>query len=200
MKKRIVAWSIACMMALLAFPFHAGADAPQQAIEAQVNRVLDVLRDPALKDESAKQAKEEKVLAIINGIFDYTELSRRTLSRNWDKLNADQQGEFQDLFSKLLRNVYMDRILAYRDEKVVFQKETVLSPERVEVKSKVLTATAEIPMHYRMIKKNGAWKVYDVVIEGVSMVNNYRSQFNQILTKNSPEEMLKILRKKVDEA
>jgi phospholipid transport system substrate-binding protein len=172
------------------------AGVPQQTIEAYVNKVLDVLREPA-SGESGKKAKEEKIWSIFDDIFDYTELSKRTLSRNWKKFNGDQQKEFEDLFRKLLGDVYMDRILAYKDEKVLFHKESLISDNKAEVQSKILTGTNEIPMDYRMIAKNDQWKVYDVIIEGVSMIKNYRSQFNSILSKKPPEALLKILRKKV---
>jgi len=187
------------MMSLI-FPVNAIAGAPLESIQGQVNKVLDVLRDPALKAESAKEAKEEKIWAIADDIFDYTELSKRTLSRNWKKLNANQQKEFIDLFSKLLGGLYMDKIMAYTDEKVVFEKEGMLSENRAEVQSKVITSSAEIPIHYRLIMKNDGWKVYDVIIEGVSLIKNYRSQFRDILSKKSPEDLLEILRKKVGEA
>ena len=187
------------MMSLI-FPVNAIAGAPLESIQGQVNKVLDVLRDPALKAESAKEAKEEKIWAIADDIFDYTELSKRTLSRNWKKLNANQQKEFIDLFSKLLGGLYMDKIMAYTDEKVVFEKEGMLSENRAEVQSKVITSSAEIPIHYRLIMKNDEWKVYDVIIEGVSLIKNYRSQFRDILRNKSPEDLLEILRKKVGEA
>lgn len=200
MKRQILAWTMMTVMALFAFPLEVSAGTPQQIIEAQVNKVLDVLREPASEGESGKKAKEEKIWSIFDSIFDYTELSKRTLSRNWKKLNGDQQKEFEELFRKLLGNVYMDRILAYKDEKVAFERETMLSEVKAEVQSKILTSTKEIPMNYRMIANNDQWKVYDVIIEGVSMIKNYRSQFNNILSKKPPEELLEILRKKVGKA
>ncbi len=199
-KKQIVGLTMMTVMALFVFPLHVSAGTPQQIIEAQVNKVLDVLREPTSEGESGKKAKEEKIWSIFDSIFDYTELSKRTLSRNWKKLNGDQQKEFEELFRKLLGNVYMDRILAYKDEKVAFERETMLSEDKAEVQTKILTSTKEIPMNYRMIANNDQWKVYDVIIEGVSMIKNYRSQFNDILAKKPPEELLKILRKKVGKA
>ena len=200
MKRQILGLTIMTVMALIVVPLHVSAGVPQQTIEAYVNKVLDVLRDPALQAESTKTAKEEKIWSIFDDIFDYRELSKRTLSRNWKKFNGDQQKEFEELFRKLLGNVYMDRILAYKDEKVLFHKESLLSDNKAQVQSKILAGTKEIPMDYRMIAKNDQWKVYDVVIEGVSMVKNYRSQFNNILSKKPPEALLKILRKKVGKA
>jgi phospholipid transport system substrate-binding protein len=196
MRKLFVGFII---IALLSFPVHVSAGPAFETAQRQINRILDVLRDPDLKAESAKKLKEEKVLSLINEVFDYTELSKRTLGRNWKKLNPDQRKEFTDLFSKLLGNVYLDRILSYSDEKVVFTKETVLSEKKVEIQSEIITSSQKIPMYYRMFVTNGEWKVYDVVIEGISLIKNYRSQFKEILQKKSPDELLEILREKVVE-
>lgn len=170
---------------------------PLETIQTQVNRALEVLRDPALKAESARESKEKKIWAIVDGVFDYTELSKRTLAQHRKQFTPDQQEEFTRLFGKLLGSVYMDRITAYQDEKVVFGKVTNLSDQTAEVQSEVVKSSKSIPIHYRMIFENGEWRVYDVVIEGVSLVQNYRSQFREILTNKSPEDLLKILRKKV---
>jgi phospholipid transport system substrate-binding protein len=170
---------------------------PLETIQAQVNRVIEVLRDPDLKAESARETKEKKVWAIIDGVFDYTELSKRTLAHHWKRFAPEQQEEFIRLFGKLLGTVYMDRIMAYKDEKVVFGKVTNLSDKAAEVQSEVARSSKSIPIHYRMLLEKGEWRVYDVVIEGVSLVQNYRSQFREILTNKSPEDLLKILREKV---
>jgi len=199
MKKRILGLAMILMMFLI-FPLRVNAATALETIQSQVNKVLDVLEDPALKAESARETKKKKIWEIADSIFDYNTLSKRALARNWKKFNPDQQKEFTDLFGRLLGNVYMDRILEYDDQKVVFEKERKLADDRAEVQSKLVTSSREIPMNYRMIMKNGEWKVYDVIIEGVSMVKNYRSQFRKILTNKSPEDLLKILRKKVSKA
>jgi phospholipid transport system substrate-binding protein len=170
---------------------------PLETVQTQVNRVIGVLRDPALKADSARETREKKVWAIIDSVFDYTELSKRTLAQHWKRFSPDQQGEFTRLFGKLLGTVYMDRIMAYKDEKVVFGKISQLSDKTTEVQSEVVMSSKSIPIHYRMILDNGEWRVYDVVIEGVSLVQNYRSQFREILTNKSPEDLLEKLRKKV---
>ncbi len=96
------------------------AASPLETIQTQVNKVLEVLRDPALKGEAAKETRVKKVWDIINGIFDYTELSKRTLAQHWKQFNPDQQKEFTGLFGKLLGGLYIDKIMAYTNEKVVF--------------------------------------------------------------------------------
>ncbi len=187
-------------MVSLLFQLQANAAAPMDAVQMQINMVLDVLRDPELKAESAKERRKERVWSIIERGFDFVELSKRILSRNWKKLNPDQQKEFALLIGRLLGNIYMDRLMKFANEKVVFTKESMLSEKRAEVQSKIISQSREIPLHYKMILKNGEWKVYDLTIEGVSLVKNYRSQFKNILKKNSPEKMLQILRKKVGQA
>ena len=181
---------------LLLCPFPAFAGAPMDSIQKEVNALLNVLSDPALKGDAAKEEKEKKIWAIADNIFNYYELSRRTLGRDWKRLNADQQKEFVELFSKFLANIYMGRILEYSDEKVNFTKESMLSETRAEVQSEVVTSSKKIPIYYRMIFKDGRWEVYDVIIEGVSMIRNYRSQFRQILNRESPDALLKTLRER----
>jgi phospholipid transport system substrate-binding protein len=145
----------------------------------------------------AKAVKEKKILSIVDEFFDYPELSRRTLANHWKAFSPEQQKEFTTLFGKLLANVYMDRIMQYTNEKVVFGKETKLSENTVEVQSEILTQSKSVPLNYRMISNNKAeWKVYDVVVEGVSLVMNYRSQFREILSSKPPENLLKTLREK----
>ena len=195
--KRLLGALAILLISLMTFPFSASAQSPLETIQTQVNKVLEVLRDPALKAESAKETREKKVWTLIDGVFDYTELSKRTLAQHWRAFTPEQQKEFTQLFGKLLGTVYMDRIMAYTNEKVVFSKATKLSEDTTEVQSEVVTASKSIPIHYRMISKEGSWKVYDVVVEGVSLVQNYRSQFRDILSKQSPQDLLKILRDKV---
>jgi phospholipid transport system substrate-binding protein len=193
-KTPIVVWSI--VISLL-FSLPAWAGAPQDAVRLNVNKVLDVLRDPTLKAESAKEAKKEKLRLIYNGMFDDIELGKRTLARNWNSLNTAQRQEFVKLFRQVLEKAYVDKILDYTNEKIVFDKESMLSATQAEVQTKIVTASKEIPIAYRVIVKDGAWKVYDIVIENVSLVLNYRTQFNEILEKNKPESLLETLREKV---
>ncbi len=194
MKTPIVVWSI--VISLL-FSLPAWAGAPQDAVRLNVNKVLDVLRDPTLKAESAKEPKKEKLRLIYNGMFDDIELGKRTLARNWNSLNTAQRQEFVKLFRQVLEKAYVDKILDYTNEKIVFDKESMLSATQAEVQTKIVTASKEIPIAYRVIVKDGAWKVYDIVIENVSLVLNYRTQFNEILEKNKPESLLETLREKV---
>jgi phospholipid transport system substrate-binding protein len=195
MKKR---WLILhlILVFLIVSPLSLYAATATDAVKGGVDSILTKLRDPAFK-ELPRDEKIAGIREIINAIFDWTELSKRTLGRNWKKFSDAQQKEFTDLFSRLLENVYADRLLAYSDQKVVFEKETELKKGRVEVASHIrLSDGKKVPLNYRMTEKSGSWKVYDVVIEGVSMVKNYRSQFKDILSKKSPDDLINTLKKK----
>jgi phospholipid transport system substrate-binding protein len=195
MNKQLVGLIIILTLFVFAIPVYAGA--PLDTVKVNVNNVLDVLRNPKLKAESAKEIKKDKLRIIYKTMFDENEFSRRTLSRNWSKLNPAEQAEFVKLFEQVLEKSYADKILDYTNEKVEFTKDEMKSDTQAEVQTKIITASKEIPIFYRMILKDGKWKVYDVVVENVSLVQNYRTQFNDILSKNTPEQLLETLRKKV---
>ena len=185
------------LLVLSMVPIQVHADSALDTIKSRVNQVLVVLRDPALKSESAKELKKKRLRLIFDNTFEYVELSKSTLSRNWDRLKPDQQKEFMQLYKALLEKVYMDTILSYKDQEVVIGKERALGENRVEVDTKLISGSTETPINFRMISKSSEWWVYDFVVENISVVANYRSQFNRILTKESPEGMLEIIRKKV---
>ena len=192
MKKYLISFIfLTCLLPVL--PVY-GAE-PLQRVQEEVNKVLAVLRDTQLNDET----KKEKIRAIYGEMFDENEFSRRTLGAHWGKLNPAQQQEFIKLFREVLERAYINKILAYKNEKIAFAKENMVSNNLAEVQTQVLTSSQEIPINYRVILKDGTWKVYDVVVENVSLIQNYRSQFNSILAKNTPDEMLAILRKKAEE-
>jgi len=178
---------------LVMIPVAGQAGVPMDTAKAGVDRVVAVAGDKGLELE----AKKEKIRNLIGEFFDFDVLSRLTLGRYWKKFKPDQQQAFVSLYRTLLENVYMDRILTYAGEKVVFEKEIMHSKKKAEIKSKVITGSNEIPINYRMVIRGKEWKVYDVVIEGVSMVRNYRSQFNEILAKQSPDQLIETLKKRV---
>ena len=182
---------------MLMLPLYAFAGVPLDTVKTNVNGVLDVLRDPKLKGEAGKKVKEQRVEAAANKLFDYVELSKRTLGLNWNKFSPEQRKEFVELYRTILKNAYVDKITAYTNEQVNFTKEVPLTETTVEVQSVVVSKGGETPIFYRVMKKENSWKVYDVVIEGVSLINNYRTQFREILGNNPPEKLLETLRKKV---
>ena len=196
MNKRI-SGLILILVVLVMVPLHGYAATPKETVETGVNKLLKTLGDPAFK----AKPEDERIAIIgaeIETVFDFKELSRRTLGKHWKKMSAGQRKEFVELFKQLLQGVYADRLLAYSDQKVIFDKEIMLKKGRAEVQSYLQTSDGKkVPLYYRLTDKTGSWKVYDVIIEGVSMVKNYRTQFRQILAKDSPDKLLEILRDKV---
>lgn len=199
MKRKLVGLNIIGLVFLLLLPLQVYAADAKATVETQINKMLARMQEPSFKEQS-RDTKLADIRGIINEIFDYQELSARTLGRDWKKFNPQQQTEFVDLFSKLLENVYADRILAYTQEKIEYGKVTDLRENQTEVESFIITAdNKKVPLFYRLTLKDGKWRVYDVVIEGVSMIKNYRGQFRDILAKKSPEDLLQILREKTKE-
>ncbi len=173
---------------------------PQKEIQNLVNQVLDVLKDPKLKGPDKKELKRKKLRSLVRQIFDLDFISHRVLGRYNRKFNKQQFHEFKELFSKMLEAVYLTRIENYSGEKVVFEEERMLSPTKASVPTKIIKDGQEIPVEYRLVKrkKDGKWIGYDVIIEGVSLVKNYRSQFYQVLKKKDIDQLLAMMRQKVE--
>ncbi|MFZ0240377.1 MAG: ABC transporter substrate-binding protein [Desulfobacterales bacterium] len=171
------------------------AEEPLKIIETRVDRIVKILGDKSLAEED----RVGKLEAAADETFDYGYLSRMTLGRNWLNLDENQRSEFVGLYRRLLEKNYMGQLLKYTNEKVVFGRQAMLAENKAEVKSNVVSSDKTIPITYRLIRRDGDWKVYDLVIEGVSLVGNYRTQFSDILSRQTPAEMLSILKKKVEE-
>ena len=195
---RLITGLVLFFAILLVIPLQSYAATPKETVETGVTNLLTTLGDSKFKQKT----KDEQVAEIgvqIEKVFDFTELSKRALGRDWKKMSAEQQTEFVKLFKELLQGVYANQLLSYSDQKVIFEKETMLKKGRAEVQSFLQTSDGKkIPLFYRLTDKSGSWKVYDVIIEGVSMVKNYRTQFRKILAKDSPDKLLEILRNKVN--
>jgi phospholipid transport system substrate-binding protein len=187
---RLFSASILFLVCLAAQPAGAAtASGPQDTLEKSIAAVIDILKDPSLAGHGQDNPRRTKLIGAIDGVFDSAELARRAVARDWDKFTPDQQTRFTEAFRKLLERTYMDRIESYTDQRVEYLSETLYGDDKAEVATKVSSKGTDIPISYRMIKKNG-WRVYDVVIEGVSLVQNYRNQFGQILMKETPEQLI----------
>ena len=175
------------------------ADGAFDFVSSSVDKVLTILRDPIYKEEPNREAQRQKLRTVVEGLFDYDEISVRVLGRERKTFTPEQFDEFSALFTRLMEKIYLNRIQEYSDEKVVYGKSTMLSENKAEVETNVITASKQIPINYRVIYKNGEWRGYDVFIEGVSLVKNYRSQFNKILQNKTPADLLQQLHEKVNE-
>jgi phospholipid transport system substrate-binding protein len=168
-------------------------------VKRVVDQVVQIVSNPELKKPQKEAQRRQALKTAILGIFDYTEMAQRSLATHWKDRTPAERKEFISLFETLLENSYSGKIESYHNEKFVYLGETV-EGDRAEVKSKVIAPKGdEYSLDYRLLKKNGKWMVYDVVIEGVSLVSNYRGQFNRIINSQGYPELLKKLRAKSEE-
>jgi phospholipid transport system substrate-binding protein len=187
------------------FPFHvspagAAAAGPMELVKQTVEEARSVFKD----DRLSQDARIEKLKGIAEERFDFEEMSKRALAIQWRKLTPDQRREFVSLFSKLVEDTYSTKIRRYEEEikreaedKILYTGEHIDGPHAT-VRTKIITTKgAEVPVDYRFINKGGNWRVYDVIVEGVSFLNNYRSQFNEIMHNGSYAELVGRLKDKV---
>lgn len=178
-------------------PGQALAEGPAtEVVKATVDKAIALLEDPALRKPERKEERRRKLIEIIGARFDFEEMAKRTLGREWKNLNESQRREFVDLFTSLLVKSYSGRIEGYSGEQIEYLNERTKG-DYSEVRTRVISGKAEIPLYYRMINRGGDWRVYDVVADGVSLVRNYRGQFSNILDSESFDGLLSKLREKV---
>lgn len=190
------------MLSLLVFLVSMGGTGsaeptPTSSVKSTIDEVLAVLSDKAMKAPEKQTERRAKLEEIIGGRFDYEEMAKRTLPTQWKSLKTEQQKEFVSLFQQFLANSYVGNVDGYSGEQVEYGKER-LKGDFAEVQTKVVSPKVQIPLDYRLLKKNGEWRVYDVVIDGVSLMKNYRGQFARIIDSDSFETLLEKLRTKTD--
>lgn len=186
---------LAFAMTLAAVNIASADISPTDSIRGSVDGILTLLQNKEL-DQTTRRKEMRKV---INGRFDFHAMSQSTLATNWKKASKEQQEEFVTLFSQLIENTYIGRVEAYTDEKVDYPGEKVKGNKAV-VATLILTASADIPIDYKVYqKKNGEWWVYDVIIEGISLISNYRSSYQDIVSKEGLDGLLTKMRDKIKE-
>ena len=190
----LLAWM---SLLLLCFSVAWGAVTPTQAVKETIDKVLVVLSNESLKDPTRAAERREKLEAIIAQRFNYEEMAKRALAKEWKKLSAEKQEEFVALFQQFLTQSYAGNIDGYAGQQVEYLKER-LKGNFAEVQTKVVSPKSQIPLDYRLLKKNDKWGVYDVIIDGVSLTKNYRGQFSRIIKSSSFEALLDKLRSKAD--
>jgi len=169
---------------------------PTDQVRGTVNEITTILKNPALKTDAKKKDRRDLLRKAIYARFDFTEMARRSLGAEWRNRSTKEQEEFTQLFTDLLERAYLEQIESYTNERFVYGKETI-DNDFAEVQSKIVTAKGEeYALNYRLRQAGKEWKIYDVVVENISLVNNYRSQFNRIISNQSYDELLRRLRDK----
>ena len=167
-----------------------------ERLPQSIDKLLEILNDPQLKGANKEKQRREKLKEVIYQRFDFTEMAKRALGAEWRRLKPEEREEFVKLFADLLEQAYLDKIESYNGEKVKFIKERE-DGDYAEVDTKLIDSRGrDFSIDYRLHKVDGDWKVYDVVIEDVSLVNNYRAQFSRILSKSSYAELVDRMKKK----
>ncbi|MBM4350559.1 MAG: ABC transporter substrate-binding protein [Deltaproteobacteria bacterium] len=172
------------------------AGEPQDQLRQTTDKVLAILSDPVLKSQNKVKERRELILKVVDERFDWEEMARRSLARHWVQRTPEEKQEFTHLFKELLERVYMDKVEGYSWNKISYEGE-LIDGDYAAVKVKVFTAKDQtIQLEYRARKKGNHWLVYDFIVEGVGLVNNYRTQFNEIILKSSYQELIKRLKTK----
>jgi len=173
----------------------AGSEITNQ-LKGTIDKVIKIVKDETLKND--QQARRAALQKAIDERFNYRQMVIRSLAKNWDVRSEQERQEFIALFKSLLENSYASKLEAYRDEKINYLDE-VIKGQYALVKTEVVRKSSTIGVDYKLIQENGNWKVYDFVIEGVSMIRNYRSQFTKIIRRDSYEVLVRKLTDKINE-
>ncbi len=191
------------VLVLVFMAFGTAAASPTETIRGPLDQAISLLKDPKYQsdDPGLKSEQRDRIWAAVEGTFDFTEVSRRALARNWKSFSADEQKAFAAVFSKMLGNIYVERIqTGFADQKIEFADEVLHASKPLAiVKTFIIDDKNKIPVDYSLKKMGDGWRIYDVKVEGVSLVKNYRTQFRDILRKETPAQLIERLKTKVAE-
>ena len=171
------------------------SEPPTEAVRSTLTKVFRILEDEKLKDPAKLIPRRHMLEEVIASHFDYTEMSKRALAAHWIPLTAGERTEFVELFKSFLSDRYAEKIEGYSGEQVSYLSERI-EGNYAEVRTELRSSKVEIPMDYRLHMKDGMWHAYDLIVDGVSLVKNYRSQFEKIIYKSSYQELVRRLRER----
>jgi phospholipid transport system substrate-binding protein len=190
--------ALAAVMAVAALPSVVAAGSATEAIKSSIHEVVRILDDRELKRPERSEERRRLLQQVIGGRFNYPEMAKRSLGAQWRTLTDAERMEFVELFQRLLSRSYLGKIEGYSGEQVQYLGER-LEGGYAEVRTKLVSGKAEIPLDYRLLNTSGDWRIYDVVVDGVSLVNNYRGQFARIIRSSSYAGLVEQLRRKSQE-
>jgi len=184
-----------CLILTPAPAVAAGTGSATEAVKKTITEALNVVQDKNLKPSERAKERRRQLVAVIGTRFDYQEMAIRSLGGHWRKLGDPEKQEFVRLFTFLLVNAYADKIEGYSGEQIQYVNERIKN-NYAEVKTKIVSGKSEFPLDYRLRNQGEGWRVYDVVVDGVSLVRNYRGQFSKIIRSSSYQDLVKKLREK----
>ena len=195
MRRKIRTGILILLLCLGSAPL-APAGEPLELVRTAIEKAVQVLKDPKSQPQDKKNERIDRLREMLNPIFDYDEMAKRALGSHWRRRTPAEQEEFVKLFRDFLERVYSDKIDLYGGEKVLFGRE-IMDGDFAQVDSTLIRPKGEeIAVIYKLRRANGKWKVYDAVVENISIVNNYRSQFDRVISSSSYEELVKRLQEK----
>ncbi len=190
--------AILMIVALVALSLPAEAGVPTEQLKGATDQVLRILQDPEMRKPEKGEARRQQIRTVANGIFDWQETAKRALAQHWQQRTPEQREEFAKLFADLIERAYVGKLERYNGERILYVGDAV-EGDQATVKTKLMTKTnTEVPIDYRMLKAGERWRAYDVTIEGVSLVSNYRGQFGRIIQQSGYDELVKKLKSKQD--
>ncbi len=175
---------------------HVSADSVTDRLRPEIERVIQILEDPTLKSDGRATERRQAVRDITGGMFDWAEMARRTLGRHWDARSEAERAEFAGLFRQLVERAFMSKIEQYGGEKIVYAGEQV-EGEQATVRTRVQSRSGETGVDFRLIAQGDRWLIYDVVVDGVSLIANYRAQFDGFLMRSSYPDLVRRMRDRV---
>jgi phospholipid transport system substrate-binding protein len=173
---------------------------PLETLQQAIEKAVHVLDDPRFKDPDQKKDQQQKLWAIMLEAFDFKEFSRRVLGSYWKKFSPQQRDEFVRVFGEFLGKFYLGRLQdRYNNERMIYLGQQMISDSRALVEVEVLWQNLKVPVKLRMTNRSGKWKVYDLSVFGINAVSNYRAQFEWILSRESPQQIIGRLKEKIAE-
>jgi phospholipid transport system substrate-binding protein len=169
-----------------------------EAIKNTIKQLFGILNDEGLKTPGRAEERRQQIEKVIGNRIAYDEMAKRSLGPQWTQLNDEERQEFVRLYAQLLRDTYSSRFDHYSDERVEFLQET-LQGDYAEVRTRLTSRKVSLDVDYRMLQRAGDWRVYDIVVDGISLVHSYREQFNKIIRTSSYEELVAKLKQKTGE-
>jgi phospholipid transport system substrate-binding protein len=178
------------------------AASPTETVKAPIDQVVEILNDPAYRGPDKRALQRDKIWELVKPLFDFEEISRRTVGPDWERFTDPEKQRFTEVFSQFLGNTYIDKMQSeYQNEKIRFDGEVVREAQAMVRTQLIRQGAVTIPIDYRMKQDGGSWRVYDILVEnGVSLIKNYRVQFQSSLQKETPAQLIERLQKKLAES